>query len=263
MPTQNLHSQDLQAALKIVEAHLSQLPSLERELATLQAKKQQLEASVAEEQARLDGARQKADSIVQAANIEAAKLVADAESARTAILDEVEELHVEVSDLQEKVESLNIEATQETTRLTEAKEEQYSLKTELSLLQQKIDELTTTIPAKQDEVGRLDTDIESRKSDLTMLHRSIDNAQKELDDLQADSESRREKVEAELKDLMVKTTEVAERLKELEMTEQTTRKSLAADRVALDKEREVVERMKEQVSADHARISKHRTMAKL
>lgn len=134
---------------------------------------------------------------------------------------------------------------------------------EIRQLTAKIVDLDSEAQNIRTETNTLKSEFAAQKASLEGINANIATAKEELDGLEADYQSRRARLEDELKTILIRTGDAVTRLTELEARGTEERNSIAADRLALHRERETLERQKAKYSDIEARVLKYKQMMKL
>lgn len=247
----------------LLKQGLKQAEKLKQEISSLQAKKQQLQSSVATLEDRLESGLASIDASFEARKNELHAEIGKLRETRDVITDEVgaakqqkEQLEAEIADLTARI----VRTTQELNALNSKLQR---LEASVASLTTQRDNITTVINAQINEVATHDTEKQERSQELAQLNERITAAKQELDDLRADYETRKRNLQTELNGILHKTKDAVIRLQELEAQDVEARKEIANQRTELAKERQVLDRMRGKLERDHGKLLRHQEFTKL
>jgi chromosome segregation ATPase len=129
--------------------------------------------------------------------------------------------------------------------------------------QEELEAITAKTVAKQQEYDHIEAAIRDAEQQLSTVKQQAIAAEAALSDLNADHRTRLDNHENELRAILKRTGEAARRLQDIERQEHTIKSQITTERMALQKEREGVERMQAQVADAETKVAKYKRYMQL
>lgn len=264
MPQPSQPSLDLQEPIKRIQDYLAQIPRLEQECSSLQAKKQLLKSSVDQLETRLKDANQRLDAELQSKRDASDKELADLDAAKRAVQAEIDSLTdkksqigLEIQAEQDKLPAIRGEVLEQQDAVRQAAGKVAGLEQQEADLKQSLATQEGLLAGARQELGEVEGRVQGQTTALSELQSQILAAQGELAVAQDEYELKKKSYDEDLRTILHKTSAAIVRLQDIESKEKMTRNEIATQRLDLEKEREALQRLKHKLSDAETTIAKY------
>lgn len=236
---------------------------MRQEIQSLQAKKQQLSSSIATLKGRHDSIIGEVAAECQRKRDDAKKATLKAKQRHDELQAETQGLEKASIKLADAISTQERQLTELSRRVAEENQAIGRLENRHAMLTEELSKLQESVAKQGQLIPDIQRQISEKEAELAQVQQAVTKAQGDLTDLQDDYQIRKGKAEASLKDVLLKMQDKLFQLKQLGDEEELVRSDLAAERLALQRERETLAKDRGKLSEAERKVAKQQAYMKL